>query len=111
MEINDWLADAAHKEEFLLLHINDEGVKLDWGHIELVQQPVQAIFGKVIFTPLEKEKNFPSRWCVCMQMQYTLIIVVSYLGSSEPTMKLLPSSVIDEGLLMKATGGSILCHQ
>ena len=65
MEINDWLEDAAHKEEFLLLHINDEGERLDWEHIELVQQPVQTIFGKVIFTPLEKEKNFPSRWCVC----------------------------------------------
>ena len=65
-EIHDWLAADAHKEDFILLHINDEGQRLDWGHVELVQQPVKSIFGDIIFTPLDKEKDFPHRWYVCI---------------------------------------------
>lgn len=64
VEIHDWLVADSHKEDFILLHINDEGQKLDWGHIELVQKPVQSIFGDVLFTPLDKKKDYPNRWYV-----------------------------------------------
>lgn len=73
MEIHDWLVADAHKEDFILLHINDEGQRMDWGHIGLVQQPVQTIFGNVIFTPLDKEKGFPGRWYVCVHMHKLIV--------------------------------------
>lgn len=73
MEIHDWLVADVHKEDVILLHINDEGQRMDWGHIDLVQQPVQTIFGGVIFTPLDKGKYFPGRWYVCEHMHELLV--------------------------------------
>lgn len=79
MEIHDWLVADSHKEDFVLLHINDEGQRMDWGHIDLVQQPVQAIFGDIIFTPLDKEKDYPHRWCVCTLSNMPLVLCVHML--------------------------------
>ena len=63
-EIYDWLVSPWNKAEFILLHINDEGRKLDWNHLKLIEQPVRDIFKDLLFTPLDKERDFPSRWSV-----------------------------------------------
>ena len=45
-----------------MIHINDERYSADWGHIDLIQDPIEQIFGSRLFTPLDKEILFPNRW-------------------------------------------------
>lgn len=61
-EIHNWLMSPWNKEEFILLHINDEGRTADWDHIGLIQQPIKDTFGDILFTPVDKNNSFPSRW-------------------------------------------------
>ena len=66
MEIYSWLSQKEHKNEFILLHINDEGGKSDWNHIALIQKLIKNIFGNLMFTPLEKNTTFPKQWLVIL---------------------------------------------
>ena len=51
-----------HKEQLVMVLINDEGKDKDWGHLDLIWNPVQDILGGILFTPLDKQKYFPDRW-------------------------------------------------
>ena len=61
-EIHNWLVSPWNKAELILLHVNDEGQQMDWDHLALIQQPIKDIFKDILFTPVDKQEKFPSRW-------------------------------------------------
>lgn len=61
-EIQDWLTVQENTQEFVMVHINDESHSADWGHVQLIQDPVTEIFSDLLFTPEDKQTLFPDRW-------------------------------------------------
>jgi hypothetical protein len=57
-EISDWI--NTNTDEIVILYINDSP-KWDWGHSNLVVDPMKYYFGKLIFTP-EDLKLFNNKW-------------------------------------------------
>ena len=61
-EIYDWMRLPNHREEVVIVYINDESNDSDWGHVALIQDPVANITRDILFTPKDKKAMFPDRW-------------------------------------------------
>ena len=53
-----------HENEFVMVLVNDEGHDADWGHLDLIQNPIAEILGDLLFTPKDKEHYFNNSWLV-----------------------------------------------
>ncbi len=61
-EIYDWMSSSGNENEFVIVYINDQTSDSDWGHIDLIQNPVINITKDLLFTPTMKNSLFPKSW-------------------------------------------------
>ena len=61
-EIHEWMTAPGHKNEVVMILVNDFSEDHDWGHISLIYNPIRELFGDMVFSPNDKQKNFPNRW-------------------------------------------------
>lgn len=58
-EIRDWLDSSGHESEIVLVLVNDVKQDYDWGHKDLIWDPITSIFGSLLLTQTDKQKYFP----------------------------------------------------
>ena len=61
-EICDWMQAPGNEKEIVMVNINDEGPSAEWGHRDLMQEPVAQLCPDLVFTPVNKTAMFPDTW-------------------------------------------------
>ena len=76
-EIYDWAVAPGNQGEMVVVHINDESHSADWGHIDLIQDPVAQTFRDLLFTPEDKKSLFPNSWLVFFLSLLKYVVITS----------------------------------
>lgn len=83
MEVHQWISAPENQNEVIYLHLNDEGAHADRNHQAIIQNLTRDIFGDLLFTPTDKNSNFPSSWPTLNQLVSTGKRVIATNGRLE----------------------------
>lgn len=61
-EIASWFVNPKNSKEFTIFMFDDQTDLQEWDKVKLLVNSIHAYFGKKVFTPIDKQKFFPTRW-------------------------------------------------